>query len=124
MCHNDTLGVTVKTVLKPDEVVFTNMNRQIEHHIGVSYRTQTHIPLPLSTSLVAALPLSVTSCGYLWVCASAVNVRTACPISSPCFRYDREERGGWAMRKSPAIDPGLRKKVSVLLITEGRKRGT
>lgn len=37
MCHNYSQGVTVKTALKPDEVVFTNMNRQIEQHIGVSF---------------------------------------------------------------------------------------
>lgn len=33
------LGVTGKTALEPDEVLFTNKNRQIEHHIGVSYPT-------------------------------------------------------------------------------------
>lgn len=132
MCHNYALGVTVKTALKPDEVVFTNMNRQIEHHIGVRYpplslylthtQTQrhTHVHTPLSPSLVAALPLSVTSCVYLWVCASTVNVCSVCPISSPCFRYD----GGGANEKKSRNRSRPGKKVSVLLIKEGRKSGT
>lgn len=36
MCHNYAQGVTMKAALKPDEVAFTNINIQIEHHIGVS----------------------------------------------------------------------------------------
>lgn len=61
MCHNYAQGVTASTALKPDEVVFTDMNRQIEHHIGVTPPPPSHVTMP---------PFSVTSCVYLWLCAS------------------------------------------------------
>lgn len=46
MCHNYAQGVTVKTVLKPDLAVFTNMNIHLEHHIGVSYPPLSLSQLP------------------------------------------------------------------------------
>lgn len=75
MCHNYTQGVTVKTALKPDEVVFTNMNRQIEQHIGVSFPppslTHTHgqlsLPIPRGYSSVACHFL----CVFMGVCQYA-----------------------------------------------------
>jgi len=48
MCHNYAQGVTVKTALEPDEVVFTDMSRQTEHRIGVS-RPPHLTPLPLKS---------------------------------------------------------------------------
>lgn len=107
MCHNYALGVTVKTALKPEEVVFTSINIQIEHHIGVSYPP---LSLSLSPSPVAVLPMSVTSCVCLWLCASMVNVCSVCPhfflLLQICWN------GGGCNRSRPG------KKVSVLLINE------
>lgn len=112
MCHNYVLGVGVKTALNADEVMFTNMNRQIQRRIGVSYlpffffffitQTLTHTHNSLLLSLVAALCLSLTSCVYLWVCASRVNVCSICPISSSCFRLVSWERDR-QIRKCPVI---------------------
>lgn len=43
MCHNYVQGVTVKTALKPDEVLFTNINIQIELSVSLT-KLSVHIP--------------------------------------------------------------------------------
>lgn len=110
-------------MLKSDEVMFTGLNRQIEQHIGVSYlplihthaRTLKFIGTHLLPSLVAMTPLSVTSCVYLWVYASDINVCSVCPISPSCFRCDRKGRRGNRGEASPPTHPGLERRSAYYL---------
>lgn len=92
MCHNYARGVTMKTALKSEEAVFTNINIQIEHHIGVS-------PLPTSSSLVTMLlPLSCHFlCVFMGVCQHGKCIHIL-PHLFPSFHFflkkKKKERGG------------------------------
>lgn len=98
MCHNYAQGVTVKTALKPNEVVFTNINIQIEHHIGVS------CPPPIPCGHAASLSYHFL-CVFMGVCQYGKCMQFL-PHLFP-FRYDRGEKEGEQMTKSLAIDQGL-----------------
>lgn len=99
MCHNYVQGVTLKIALKPDELVFTNINIQIEHHTGVSDPLLSHNSL--FPSLVAMLfPLSCHFlCVFMGVCQYGKCMQFLSHLF-PLFEIWEGERRGTNDKKS------------------------